>query len=158
MRTLVFSALVSIASCLAGCGAGFTVQQPTDFVSLDDGSTHARGYALRATSADGVVMGVRALENDRHGSADFWVEAIRNRLRRDQGYALVSEADVTAATGERGHQMRFGHDDGGHPYVYWVTVFVTHDRIFVVEAGGRRDRFEPATGEIETALSSFRID
>jgi hypothetical protein len=39
-----------------------------------------------------------------------------------------------------------------------VTVFVTHDRIFVVEAGGRRDRFEPATGEVESALRTFRID
>ncbi len=155
MRTLSIAVLVS---CLTGCGAGFTVQQPGDFVSLDDASTHARGYALRATSADGVVMGVRTLDNDRHGSADFWVEAIRNRLRRDQGYALLSEADITAASGETGHQMRFGHDDGGRPYTYWVSVFVTHDRIFVVEAGGRRDRFEPATGEIETALATFRID
>lgn len=156
MRALVATLLVLV---LAGCGAGFTVDAPSDFVSLDDASSHARGYALRATSADGVVMGVRTLENDRHGSADFWVEAIRNRLRRDQGYALVSEADVSAASGQRGHQMRFGHDDdGGHPYVYWVTVFVTHERIFVVEAGGRRDRFEPATAEVETSLSTFRID
>lgn len=143
---------------LAGCGAGFTVDAPRDFVSLDDASSHYRGYALRATSADGVVMGVRALQNDRHGSSEFWVEAIRNRLRRDQGYALTSESEVHAATGETGHQMRFGHDDGGHPYVYWVTVFVTHERIFVVEAGGRRDRFEPATASVETALGTFRID
>jgi hypothetical protein len=143
---------------LAGCNAGFHVQAPTDFVSLDDAITHGRGYALRATSADGVVMGVRTLNNDRHGSTDFWVEAIRNRLRRDQGYALVSESDVHAATGQDGHQMRFGHDDGGHPYTYWVTVFVTHDRIFVVEAGGRRDRFEPATGAVETSIGTFAID
>ena len=149
---------LTLALTLAGCGSGFTVHAPDDFVSLDDSSTHARGYALRATSADGVVMGVRTLENDRHGSSDFWVEAIRNRLRRDQGYALTSEADVSAASGEHGHQMRFGHDDAGRPYVYWVTVFVTHDHIFVVEAGGRRDRFEPATSQVEASLATFRID
>lgn len=154
----ILSLALVLVLVLGGCGAGFTVHAPDDFVSLDDRYTHARGYALRATSADGVVMGVRTLENDRHGSSDFWVEAIRNRLRRDQGYALVSESDLSAASGERGHQMRFGHDDGGHPYVYWVTVFVTNDRIFVVEAGGRRDRFEPATAQVETALSTFRID
>jgi len=143
---------------LVGCGPGFRVDAPHDFVSLDDSVTHGRGYALRATSADGVVMGVRTLDNDRHGSTDFWVEAIRNRLRRDQGYALVSESDVRAATGEAGHQLRFGHDDGGHPYTYWVTVFVTHDRIYVVEAGGRRDRFEPATGAVETSIGTFAIE
>jgi len=156
MRTIFFA--LSFGVVLVGCGAGFTVDAPRDFVSLDDRATHSRGYALRATSADGVVMGVRTLENDRHGSSDFWVEAIRNRLRRDRGYALTSEADVVAASGQTGHQMRFGHDDGGRPFVYWVTVFVTNDRIFVVEAGGRRDRFEPATGQVESAVSSFRID
>ena len=153
-----FIALVIFSATASGCGAGFHVEAPRDFVSLDDASTHARGYAMRATSADGVVMGVRALDNDRHGSTEFWVEAIRNQVRRDQGYALTSEADVTAATGEAGHQMRFGHDDGGHPYVYWVTVYVTTDRIFVVEAGGRRDRFEAATAQLESALTTFRID
>jgi hypothetical protein len=157
-RTTFRFALAFGLALASGCGAGFTVRAPDDFVSLDDASTHGRGYAMRATSADGVVVGVRALDNDRHGSTEFWVEAIRNRLRRDQGYALVSEADVSAASGQRGHQMRFGHDDGGHPYVYWVTVFVTHDRIFVVEAGGRRDRFEPATGEVESAIGTFAID
>lgn len=157
MRSILFVLLVAWA--LAGCGAGFAIEHPADFVVLEDASSEGRGYALRATSADGVVLAVRALDNERHGSRDFWVEAIRNRLRRDRGYALTSESEVSAASGERGHQMRFGHDDAsGRPYVYWVTVFVTDARIFVVEAGGRRDRFEPATAEVERALGTFRID
>jgi hypothetical protein len=157
IHSLALLVLVTALTAI-GCGPGFSVRPPEDFLDLDDASTHARGYAMRATSADGVVMAVRALGNDRHGSADFWVEAIRNRMRRDQGYALVSESDVTAASGESGHQMRFGHDDGGHPYAYWLTVFVTHDRIFVVEAGGRQERFEAATAQVQQALGSFRID
>ncbi len=155
----VLSLLAMLALTAGGCGAGFTVERPDDFVALDDASSSARGYAMRATSADGVVLAVRTIDNDHHGSGEFWVQAIRNRLRRDQGYALTGESDVSAASGEHGHQMRFGHDDAnGRPYVYWVTVFVTDARIYVVEAGGRRDRFEPATTEVEHALGTFRID
>jgi hypothetical protein len=33
-----------------------------------------------------------------------------------------------------------------------------HDRIFVVEAGGRKERFEAATAEIERVLGSLSID
>lgn len=157
MRSILF--VIFLAWALTGCGAGFAMERPEDFVALDDAASASRGYALRATSAEGVVVAVRALDNERHGSRDFWVQAIRNRLRRDQGYALTSESDVAAASGEQGHQMRFGHDDAsGRPYVYWVTVFVTDARIYVVEAGGRRDQFEPATAEVEHALGTFRIE
>lgn len=112
---------------------------------------------MRATTADGVVIGVREIQNPRHGSGDFWVDAIRNRLRRDAGYALTSEADLRAASGHAGHQLRFGHDESSRPYVYWVTVFVTPDRVFVVEAGGRREHFEAAQARVESAISTFRV-
>ena len=106
---------------------------------------------------DHVVIAVREITNDRHGSADFWVAAARNRLRRAGGYALLEEAEVRAASGEAGHQLRFGRDEGGRPYAYWLTLFVTHDRIFVIETGGRRELVEAQASELQASLSSFRI-
>ncbi len=152
--TLLALSLVALAS---GCGQRFAVTTPADFLELSHDDSRRWGYEHRATTADGVVIGVREIENPQHGSRDFWVDAIRNRLRRDAGYALTSEADVTAASGERGHQLRFGHDESSRPYVYWITVFVTPDRVFVVEAGGRQQHFEAAQARVEAAVSSFRV-
>ena len=155
MRNTLASALLA---CTAfGCGSHFAVVAPNDFLELAPEDSSRYGYDMRATSADGIVVGVREIENTRHGSRDFWVDAIRNRLRRDAGYALTAESDVTAASGQQGHQIRFGHDEASSPYVYWVTVFVTPDRVFVIEAGGRREHFESAQARIEGAISTFRV-
>lgn len=158
MRALAHGPIAMlVALSVVGCGHRFEVSTPTDFVQLEEDAQQRRGYAMRATTADGVVIAVREIENDRHGSADFWVAAVRNRLRRAGGYALLEEAEVRAASGQAGHQMRFGRDEGGRPYAYWLTLFVTHDRIFVIEAGGRRELMEAQVSELETSLATFRI-
>jgi len=157
MRSIFWTgALLTLA--LSGCAARhFTLTTPDHFVELDERSQRDMGYDLRALSADGVVIGVREIENDRHGSRDFWVEAVRNRLRRDGGYALLSESEVTASGALEGHQMRFGRDEEGHPYRYWVTLFVTPSYIFVVEVGGREERFAEAEAGLEATLATFAI-
>ena len=158
MRALVLTLAAALAlSALAGCGHHFELRSPTDFVELDPDAQARRGYALRATSADGVVVAVREVDNDRHGSRDFWVDAVRNRIRRSGGYALLSESAVRSADGAEGHQMRFGRDEGQRPYDYWVTLFVTNDHVFVIEAGGRRDHFEEERADVESAIASFRL-
>jgi hypothetical protein len=150
-------AAIALALSVSACGQHFDVARPDDFLELAPEDSRRYGYEMRATTADGVVVGVREIDNPRHGSRDFWVDAIRNRLRRDAGYALTSESDVTGAAGASGHQLRFGHDESSRPYVYWITVFVTHDRVFVVEAGGRREPFEAAQARVEQAIASFRV-
>ena len=147
---------LALASMTFGCGSGFTMQPPSTFVELEEsGDSH---YELRTTSAQGVVMGVREIDNDQHGTLDFWVEAIRNRVRSLGGYAVVIESDVHAASGEAGKQIRFGHDEDGVPFSYWVTIFVTESHVFLVEVGGRREPFEQAQAQVEASLAQFRID
>jgi hypothetical protein len=143
---------------LVGCGGRhFEITAADDFVELDPAMQEAYGYRYRATTANGVVIGVREIANERHGSAPFWLEAIRNSLRREGGYALLEEADVRAATGESGHTLRFGRDEDADPYTYWLTVFVTHDRIYVIEAGGRRETFAEAETEVSATIAGFRV-
>jgi hypothetical protein len=149
---------ISLLCAGSGCASRhFAIESPDDFIELDEGRQRELGYALRSLSAYGVVLGVREIDNDRHGSREFWVDAIRNRLRRTGAYALLEESDVRASTGEDGHQMRFGRDQDGHPYRYWVTVFVTHERIYVIEAGGREERFAEAQALVEQAVTSFAV-
>ena len=155
IRAMVIA--IVLGACAGCAGRHFELETPDDFVELDERAQGRRGYALRATSADGIVIGVREIENDREGSRDFWVQAIRNRLRRAGGYALLEESEVRAASGETGHQMRFGRDEGAHPYAYWVTVFVRDDRITLVEAGGRREPFEAQADAIQRTIAGVRL-
>ncbi len=157
MRIALLLSIASGLGSLAGCGHHFELHSPADFVELDPDRQARMGFAYRATSADGAVLAVREVDNDRHASREFWVEAVRNRVRRSGGYALLSESAVRSADGSEGHQMRFGRDESQRPYDYWVTLFVTHDHVFVVEAGGRREHFEQERADIEAAIASFRL-
>jgi len=156
-RVALTAALAALPlTSLAGCGGTAShLAAPTNFLELDE---PGESYAQRATSAEGVVLAVREVQNDPYGPLAFWVEAIKRRMRNVRGYALVEERDVRAASGEAGKQLRFGHDEAGGPYHFWLTVFVTDDYVFVVEAGGKKDLFETAQPEIERALAAYRID
>jgi hypothetical protein len=143
-----------LGSAVAGCGPGFTLNVPEDFVVLEEDN---RSYAQRATNAHGVVLAVREIDNEVHGSRDFWAEAVRQRLRVAHGYALVEESEAQAASGDRGLLMRFGRDEGSRPYLFWLALFVTEDKVFIVEAGGERERFEESRESIEGAIAGFRV-
>lgn len=156
MRT-VLPIAVALAA-LAGCGPTFTLQLPDRFVNLTDDPDHRdEMYDLRATTPDGVVVGVQQLDHRVDGSLTFWSEAVTRRMRDQQGYALLGEDDVTAASGQRGHLMRFGRDLEGHAYRYTVALFVTESHIYVVEAGGREEAFAALEEDIERSIRAMRL-
>lgn len=143
-----------LGALLPACGGThFEVETPSAFVALDDEQV----YDYRATNAHGVVVSVRELPNEPVGDVSFWTDAIRNRLRMNGGYALLDERDVQAASGETGRQMRYGRDQNGHPYLYWVTLFVGPERLHLVEAGGPREEFEAVESAVEASLASLAI-
>ena len=150
MRARVL-AIVLLAA--AGCGRSFAVRTPGRFVALDE---PGEAFAYRAITADGVVIAVRSIEHEPRGSLRFWAEAIENRMRLGEGYAIEPPTGVRAANGVRGRRLRFGRDQGTHAYRYWIDLYVTDDWIHLVETGGRADRFDPHRAAIERALSSFR--
>ncbi len=139
---------------LTGCGSSFSMATPQRFVELDEEGSL---YDARFTTADGVVLSVRELPHEPEGDMDFWVEAIQNRIRMNGGYALVDTRDVRAASGHSGKQLRFGRDQQGTPYRYWVTLFLTERHLFLVEAGGRTEVFDEAEDTIESAIEGLRL-
>lgn len=155
MKHLALAALLLTAAVTqAGC-SGFALRPPEHFVELEE--PEWSGFALRAVNADGVVLGVREVDNDPRGTLTFWTDAIRNRLRTVRGYALLDERQVKAASGHTGYQMLLGRDEGSQTYDYWVTVFVTDDQVLVVEAGGRREEFARVQSAVRRAIDGFEI-
>lgn len=160
-RTVLGALLLAAQATLVGC-SGFALQPPEHFVQLEEPDWS--GFALRTVNADGVVLGVREVDNAARGSLTFWIEAIRNRLRTVRGYALLDERPVKAASGEAGHQLRLGRDEGSQAYDYWVTIFVTppglvsDGQVLVVEAGGRREEFARVEDALGRAIDGFELE
>ncbi|MBK8170114.1 MAG: serine/threonine protein kinase [Sandaracinaceae bacterium] len=148
------TSMIAAVLLLVACGSASHLTPPANFLALDE---NEEGYAQRATSAEGVVIATRELDNDHEGTLAFWVEAIKQRMQHTRGYALTAESDISIASGQRGKQLRFGHDEAGGPYVYWLNIFVEGDRVFIVEAGGKQDLFTTTQPQIEQAIAAYRF-
>jgi hypothetical protein len=143
-RSLLLAALLA-----SGCGHPFVAATPPGFVDLGDRYPHGE---YRASTADGVVIGVRAWDNDPKGELAFWSRALERRVREMGGYALLKKEDVTTAAHLTGVLMRFGHDEARTPYLYTVALFVTDKKIYLFEAGGTKEEMTRQEGQIRWAL------
>src|SRR4051812_5182610 len=146
-RVLIALALLTAAGCET-----FRARTPSGFVALEDPQPQ---YDYRATTHDGVVLGVRAMDNEPRGDEEFWVQAVADRLRRQGGYALLETRPVKTDSGLTGRQLRFGHDEGARPHLYQVTLFVTRRRIYLLEAGGARPLMEREAARVDAFVTHF---
>lgn len=145
-------ALCLVGLSVLGCRP-FEAHTPSGFVELDEDSEK---YDYRATTADGVVIAIRALDHEPKGELAFWVAAIERQLREWNGYALLETRDVKTNQGLTGKQLRFGRDEGSVAHLYYVTLFVTKKKLFVIEAGGRKDLMEREAAALDQAVAQFR--
>lgn len=152
--------LVAVAALLAfaalGCGRPFTPATPPGFVDLGDDRYPDDEY--RATTAEGLVLGIRAQENEPEGDLGFWAKVIENRMREAGGYALLEKRDVKCRSGLPGKQLRFGHDEGRTPHLYYLTVFVDEDHVYLLEAGGTKDQVVRHHEQIDWSVRNFLPD
>lgn len=146
-------ALAAALLALAGCGRPFTPATPQGFVELEE---RYSDYDYRATTPDGVVLAIRAIDNKQKGDMAFWTQSIENHMRSMGGYALLEKREVTCEGNHKGTQLRFGHDEGNTPHIYAVTIFVIGERIFLLEAGGTKQQVERMAASIDWSIKSFR--
>ena len=154
MKRLLRAMLVLGAlAATAACGRPFDVKTAPGFVPLENQAA----YDYRATTPEGVVVAVRVVEDEKRGDLAFWTQALTLQLRDVSGYALLDTRDVTSADGTKGRRLEFGHDEDNKPYSYWVTLYPAQGRLFIVEAGGTKDAFVRAKGNVEWMLASVRV-
>ena len=144
--------LILALSLLAPACASFHLNTPNGFAQLEDDER----YDYRATNADGVVIAVRVERNEPLANLEFWGRVVDERLRR-QGYVPNGNPEpVQSANGVPGVLFRYGATVGGREHRYQVAVFVRARKVFVVEAGGDREVFDPAAAAVARAFRSFR--
>lgn len=156
-RALSFSmpALVAVACALGttACGRPFDVKTAPGFVALEN----QHDFDWRATTPEGVVVGIRVVEDEKRGDISFWTQAVTLQLRDVTGYALLENVDVFSSDGTKGRLLKFGHDEDDKPYVYWVAIYAAQGRLFLVEAGGAKEVFERAKPSVEWTMKSVRV-
>ncbi len=154
-RNLTLLAILCAVAMSAAC-TDLHVTTPPGFVAIDNDWD---GYDYRATTADGLVIGVRAIDHDPKGEQAFWIKAIQNRMRNSAGYALLETVPVKSADDVGGTQLRFGHDfEGNNPHLYTITLFVTEDKLFLLEAGGSKELMTASAAQLDAAVGAFRTD
>ncbi|RDV36779.1 hypothetical protein DV096_16975 [Bradymonadaceae bacterium TMQ3] len=161
LKRALLGSLLAISLSTMAC-ADFQITTPDQMVEVSKTKDTAADYV--AMTHHGVVMRAQTFEVGESRSADappasleFWEQAVMERMRTRGGYALLSTSEVQAASGEEGLRFEFGRDQNGAPYRYTVALFITGERIHLIEAGGRQDRYEEASAAIDQALESYVI-
>lgn len=150
------SLFVVLALLAAACGRPFEPATPAGFVEVED-DQHDGRYEYRATSPDGLVLALRAVDNEKGGDLEFWVRAVSNQLRDQGGYALLETVEVKAVNAS-GKQLRFGLDQGSTPHLYYVSLFLKGDRVFVHEAGGTKELMTKHASEVAQSIQQLKLD
>jgi hypothetical protein len=160
--TSLLAPLVLLAASAAGCRP-FDIKTAPGLVELRD---QEPSYAYRAISPEGVAVAVKVVDLDENqGDLAFWQRATSLRMHQIDGYALLGEGDLRSRNGVPGHEMRFGHDESGRPYVYTLRIFLTHNgwpskgsRLFLVESGGPREEVARYQRALDWMQGSLEVD
>src|SRR5258705_8431477 len=140
---------------MAGCGRPFDVKTAPGFIEL--GQQTEQGFQYRATTPEGIVVAVRVIEHEDRGDLAFWVRTVTLQMRDIKGYALLTSSDTKSRDGTPGKRLQFGHDEDHKPYVYDLLVFRVPGRVFLIEAGGKREDLERVRPNLEWMLASVQL-
>ncbi|MDB4938464.1 MAG: hypothetical protein JWP87_5436 [Labilithrix sp.] len=150
MNTTRIAILFTLLLGSAACTHGARLSTPNGFATLDEGN----GYSYRATSAKGVVLATRTEPNGVKANTEFWAETLDAKLR-DKGYVAEGTRNVKTAKGLAGTQLRYTTTKEGRQHRYWLTVFATKSKVFVVEAAGDKEPFDKAIAAVDGAIVSL---
>jgi hypothetical protein len=148
--TLFLGLALGLGALTTGCTHGARLTTPSGFATLKESA----GYTYRAANAKGIVLATRSEPNELRANTDFWAEVLDAKFR-DEGYAAESSRAVTTQRGLVGTQLMYTRTEGGREVRYWVTVFATDQRVYVVEAAGAKDAFDRARPVIDAAIGSL---
>lgn len=154
-KAMLLAALFAAAALNVACGGpSASVATPPGFGVLKD----QKEYVYRATSAEGVVLAVRAEKNEPQGNLDFWADALDRTLRRAGYVAEGNPGSVRSGNGLSGRVHKYTRDQGGRAQRFWIAVFVTEGRVWVVEAGGDAQRFKGKIQDgVQRAIESISL-
>jgi hypothetical protein len=150
MRDLIVSAAVALSvAALSACGPTYRMDAPDGFVK------YTKGHGDFAwTTADGVRVKAREVKNEPKAELPFWTDATTRHLTA-RGYTKKVERCFTTRAGQKACTLEWLAPRGNEDWVYAVTIFVTGDRVTLVEAAGPFARYVAVEAKLSKALETF---
>ncbi|MCX7703041.1 MAG: hypothetical protein N2234_02920 [Planctomycetota bacterium] len=125
------------------------LEPPKDYVELEE----PYPYDFRAVSADGCYFAARKVKNEGEGTLKFWTETVKNTLTQNKPYRVVKEGAFSTEKELSGKYIIFETELEGVAHTYIVGLVVTENYVYVLEAGGEKQRFDD---DVERVLTAFR--
>lgn len=148
-KPLVVFMLIAGLGC-AGCKTSRpTIKPPAGFAVY----TKDTGW-LKAISALGVRIRVRATKNEPYGDHLMWSAASTAYLK-SQGYHLITQTEITSGKGLKGLYGEYIYRFNGENYLYALTVYADKNKIYYIETGGPEVNYTDKREQILTALATL---
>jgi hypothetical protein len=147
---LKLACITAAAITFTACAHGGRLDTPSGFANLGEDAQHS----YRATSSRGVFVTARTEANDIAGNTMFWADTVDVQLKA-RGYVADGAKAVHSRGGLDGTELHYLVTIDGRPHRYWVAVFATKKRVFVVEAAGDQAIFDASSPSVEQAIASL---
>jgi hypothetical protein len=150
MKRLIITAAFAF-SFLISC-AGVSMKTPEGFALFDKEKNY------KAVSADGIYLTGRIVKDkgsDRNSDLSTWESEVSRSLL-SKGYTSVSKISMTGSAGD----ARYSEYEvifNGESYAYAVFLSRNGNSLFIVESGGRKDRFSARRNDIVEAMKTAYI-
>ena len=142
------------AFAVAGCAPAWVARDlPASYVELK-----RRGsYLKRATSAEGVVLGLKCEKNKPRASANFWSKVVQRHLKEARGYVPLKAPEDARARGAGWKLFKFSLP-AEEPLLYLLALRVSENekRLDIVECGGPKRAVEADQKKLMRYLASLR--
>lgn len=157
--TRIASALAPLAvATLAAC-TPFKVKAPPDgFVEVNDSD-----YLHRYKALDNVGMNIRAFDNHKGGTIEYWAGDLLNKLG-EREYTKTGESKIVSGNGVQGTRYDFDYTPPGREdeaemrkKFYTAALFVTKKHIVVIELAGDHGLADAYRKRIENIASELKV-
>ena len=134
LPALLAGLLAGLASCSAlKIGSFVDIDRPQGFAETKEGQVY------KAVSPEGMLFGVRTVNNYPEKGLEFWSKALMNHLAQE-GYRLISANEPLGegfdAGGMQGRLFEWVVPFGNTDYIYLTAIVVSGKKIAIAEAAG----------------------
>jgi hypothetical protein len=143
MKALYLSLLL-----LASCAKPFAMELPKELKRYDGDPT------LKLISADGVRVKARELQNYPAGDLAFWADAMKVHLDA-RGYVFKSKSCFETKKKLGGCTLDFLVPHGPEDWILSETIFVSGDRLILIEAAAPYEKMGKIEESYKAALTTF---
>jgi len=143
----------ALAGLLIGMASGCQYLLPPGFVKVEP-TWETR---VRAVSADGAAITLRAETNPENGDLAFWEKAILARLVEYRGYKLAERREIKHGNGTPGIEMTFDYQRDGIDYTYVITVLVKGRTVYCIEVAGDKKQIAPQLATIADTVRKWPL-